>query len=143
MKKLVGFGLVAVVALGPPSVRGQSSYSIVAWGYNNRGECDVPPPNADFIAIAAGGGRGLGLQVDGSIVAWGGSSYVPSPNAGFVGIATAWDHSLAQKTDGSIVAWGDNYYGQCNIPPPNKGFLGISAGGMFSLGLRADGSIAA
>jgi hypothetical protein len=39
--------------------------SIVAWGFNVLGQCDVPPPNADFVALAAGGYHSLGLQVGG------------------------------------------------------------------------------
>ena len=28
--------------------------SIVAWGYNDYGQCNVPSPNTGFVAIAAG-----------------------------------------------------------------------------------------
>ena len=73
--------------------------SIVAWGYNAYGQCNVPAPNSGFVAIAAGGSHSLGLKADGSIVAWGYNCYgqcnVPAPNSGFVAIAagsstTAW-----------------------------------------------------
>jgi hypothetical protein len=36
--------------------------SIVAWGRNDIGQCTVPSPNADFIAIAAGSSHTLGLK---------------------------------------------------------------------------------
>ena len=49
--------------------------SIVAWGNNGIGQLNVPAPNADFIAIAAGGYHSLGLKSDGTIVAWGNNSY--------------------------------------------------------------------
>ena len=61
--------------------------SIVAWGDNNWGQCDVPAPNTDFVAVAAGYQYSLGLKADGSIVAWGWNHYqcdVPSPNSGFM-----------------------------------------------------------
>ncbi|MHC4115823.1 MAG: hypothetical protein ACYSSL_10995, partial [Planctomycetota bacterium] len=35
--------------------------SIVAWGFNGYGQCDVPPPNSSFTAIAAGWSHSLGL----------------------------------------------------------------------------------
>ncbi len=50
-------------------------------------------PNTDFVAIAAGGAHSLGLEADGSIVAWGlntfGQCNVPAPNTGFVVLAGA------------------------------------------------------
>jgi len=45
--------------------------SIVAWGRNTFGQCNVPAPNTGFIAIAVGYAHSLGLKNDGSIVAWG------------------------------------------------------------------------
>ena len=65
--------------------------SIVAWGYNYYGQCDVPAPNSGFVAVAGCEYHNLGLKADGSIVAWGDNWYgqcnVPAPNSGFVGIA--------------------------------------------------------
>jgi|GEM_PF-2778974 len=120
---------------------------IVTWGANNNGQCNVPGPNAGFIAVATHGLHSLGLKADGSIVAWGnnadGQCNVPAPNRGFVAVAAGWYHSLGLKADGSIVAWGDNAWGQCNVPAPNSGFVAVVAGGGHNLGLKADGSIVA
>jgi hypothetical protein len=113
----------------------------VAWGYNNDiGICDVPGPNADFVAVAGGGYHSLGLKAHGSIVAWGynlfGQCNVPAPNADFVGVAAGWYHSLGLKADGSIVAWGRG-----GAPAPNADFVGVAANYCHSLGQKADGSI--
>jgi len=121
--------------------------SIVAWGSNNFGECDVPEPNENFIKIAAAGeAHSLGLKSDGSVVAWGRNLYgacdVPSPNSGFKEISAGMDFSLGIKTDGSIVAWGWNGLGQCNVPAPNTAFKAVSGGELHALGLRASGTIA-
>ena len=35
--------------------------AIVSWGENDAGQCDVPAPNADFVAVAGGGQHSLGL----------------------------------------------------------------------------------
>ena len=43
----------------------------MAWGNNDYGQCDVPAPNADFVAVAGGDDHSLGLKSDGTIVAWG------------------------------------------------------------------------
>jgi hypothetical protein len=121
--------------------------SIVAWGDNRAGQCNIPSPNSDFIAIAAVELHSLGLKEDGSIIAWGsngeGQCNIPSPNSGFIAIAAGGYHSLGLKQDSSIVAWGDNSGGQCDIPSPNSGFITISTGGLHSLGLKQDGSIVA
>ncbi|MCP4592829.1 MAG: hypothetical protein GY842_19005, partial [bacterium] len=94
--------------------------TIVAWGANYYGQCNVSSPNADFVGVAGGMVHSLGLKSDGSIVAWGdntdGQCDVPSPNTDFVGVAGGAYHSLGLKSDGTIVAWGANHYGQCNVP---------------------------
>jgi hypothetical protein len=129
--------------------------SIAAWGHNYYGQCNVPSPNTDFVAVAAGCWHNLGLKQDpsaplgagGSIVAWGyngsGQCNVPSPNTGFVAVAAGYYHSLGLKQDGSIVAWGNNDYGQCNVSSPNTGFTAVAAGWDHSLGIKQDGSIVA
>ena len=69
----------------------KSDGTIVAWGSNGYGQCDVPAPNADFVAVVGGLLHSLGLKSDGTIVAWGynddGQCDVPAPNAGFVAVA--------------------------------------------------------
>ena len=124
----------------------QQAGSVVAWGYNQYIESNVPSPNSGFVAVASDYHK-LGLKANGSIVAWGNNSYgqcnVPSPNTGFVAIAVGEMHSLGLKADGLIVAWGDHYYHQCYVPWPNSGFVAIAAGARHSLGLKTDGSIVA
>jgi len=121
--------------------------TIVAWGHNTYGQCDVPSPNTGFITVAAGYSHSLGLRNDSTVVAWGGNDYgqcdVPLPNSGFIAVAGGWGHSLGLKDDGSIVAWGRNNAGQCNVPSPNSGFVAVAGGTYHSLGLRDDGSITA
>jgi alpha-tubulin suppressor-like RCC1 family protein len=48
-------GLVAVAGGGHRSLGLKADGSIVAWGWNNYGQCDVPAPNSGFIAVAGGG----------------------------------------------------------------------------------------
>ena len=113
--------------------------SIVAWGDNSNGQCNIPTPNTGFTAVAAGVHHDLGLKADGSIVAWGSNSYgqcnVPAPNTGFVAVAAGDFHSLGLKTDGSIVAWGRNIFGQCNVSAPGMSFTAVAGGGGHSLGI--------
>jgi alpha-tubulin suppressor-like RCC1 family protein len=129
---------VAVAAGGYHSLGLKNDGSVVAWGDNSDGQCDVPAPNTGFVAVAASGsvdtgirGHSLGLNNDGSIMAWGnnrgGQCDVPAPNTGFVAVAAGWYHSLGLKNDGSVVAWGYNWSGECDVPAPNTGFVAVAA----------------
>jgi len=137
----------------------KSNGMVIAWGSNIVGECDVPNPNTDFVAITAGGfeegslygvigvGFSAGLKSDGSIIVWGDDTFgqhtVPVPNSGFSDLKAGSTHLLALRTNGSICGWGSNGYGQLNVPVPNSDYVEIAAGFDFSLGLKSDGSIIA
>ena len=140
-------GFISIAGGKHHSLGLKTNGSIVAWGRNDYGQCNVPLPNTGFVAVVGGGFHSLGLKQDGSIVAWGyngeGQCNVPSSNTDFVSVAAGYYHSLGLKQDGSIVAWGNNFMGQCNIPSPNSGFVAVSAGSEYSLGLKQDGSIVA
>jgi len=122
---------------------------IVAWGLNTDfggnyiGQCDVPEPNEDFIAIAGGAFFALGLKSDGTIVRWGDDTWNPLPNEGYIAIAAGHGHGLGLNQDGTIVAWGDDGFGQCDVPEPNEDFVAIASGSMHSLGLKSDGTVVA
>jgi alpha-tubulin suppressor-like RCC1 family protein len=147
--------LVAVDAGPGHSLGLRPDGSIVAWGDNSSGACDVPVPNADFIAIATGGTmlsvslyedrlrHSLGVKSDGSIVAWGSNTTVPTENFDFIAVSAGSAHFLGLRSDGSVVAWGVNQHGQCDVPEPNTDFVAIAAGPSYSLGLKSDGEIIA
>jgi RHS repeat-associated protein len=49
----------------------KSDGSLVCWGDNFYGECTVPSPNSNFVAIAAGGMYSLAIKNTGALVSWG------------------------------------------------------------------------
>jgi hypothetical protein len=53
---------VAVAAGAYYSLGLKADGSIVAWGYNNHGQVDVPTPNVGFIAFAAGADHNLAIR---------------------------------------------------------------------------------
>ncbi len=60
--KLVCGGVLAGL-LAPATAWAQDGHgSIVAWGRNNHGQCNVPPPNTGFVAVAGGELHSLGLK---------------------------------------------------------------------------------
>ena len=93
--------LVAVAAGKSHSLGLNTSGMVVAWGFNDEGQCQVPEPNEDFVAVTAGSYHSLGLKSDGTIVAWGlncwGQCDVPEPNTDFIAVAAGHGHSLGLK----------------------------------------------
>ncbi|HUU09387.1 MAG TPA: hypothetical protein VM431_02470, partial [Phycisphaerae bacterium] len=140
--------VLAVLAATLPAAAGVGYLdegTLVAWGRNDRGQCNVP---AGFYTQAAGGYyHSLALRPDGSVAAWGWNGYgqctVPAGLAGVTQVAGGWEHSLALKGDGSVVAWGYNDYGQCTVPGGLAGVTQVAGGYYHSLALKADGSVAA
>jgi len=92
--------------------------SIAAWGYNKDedgyylGQCDVPAPNSDFIAVAGGPYHSLAIKSDNSVVGWGDNSFdqcdVPLPNTDFIAVSAGLWHSIGLKSDNTIAAWGSS-----------------------------------
>jgi alpha-tubulin suppressor-like RCC1 family protein len=140
--------------------------TLVAWGYNNRGQLGndstvsraVPMAIGSFgslagktvVGIRASGAHSLALCADGTLVAWGWNnrgqlgvdgitqSSVPvlidTAGVGATGdltqIALGGGHSLAMFADGVLAAWGDNAYGQLGnnntTPSPVPGAVDMS-----------------
>lgn len=114
--------------------------SIVAWGNNEYGQCHVPVPNGNFVAVDAASTYSVALDDHGIVHCWGTLPDLYN-NGNIVAIDAGPDYCLALRGDGSVVAWGSNTQGQCQVPEPNEGFVAISAGEGAALALRADGSI--
>ena len=96
---------------------------MVGWGYNDYGQAPAvysPPAGLDAKAIAGGELSSFALLEDGSVAAWGQSTFGDiTPPAGLDDVAqvsAGWYHALALLDDGTVVAWGYNKWGQCDIP---------------------------
>ncbi|OPY63605.1 MAG: Cadherin-like beta sandwich domain protein [Pelotomaculum sp. PtaU1.Bin065] len=125
--------------------------TVVVWGYDGDGQCQVPESARDVAAIATGGDSGspvcLALKKDGTVVAWGGNINgicdVPAGLSGVAAISVGSGHCLALKEDGTVAAWGANGAGQCDVPPGLSDVARVFAGKGFSLALKNDGTVAA
>lgn len=86
----------------------KSDGSLVAWGDNTFGQCDVPS-RVDFVYISAGAYHSVAIRSDGTISAWGDNSYnqcaVPTEK-GFIAVTADSYHNVALRSDGLIITWG-------------------------------------
>jgi hypothetical protein len=116
-----------------------------AAGDNTFQQTEVPAAATNLVAIAAGAWHNLGLNADGTVLAWGdnsaGQCAVPVLLTDAVAIAAGGYHSLALKANGAVVAWGANDSGQATILPGLENVIGIAAGTWHSVALRADGTV--
>ena len=125
--------------------------TVVAFGQNNAGQCDVPalPSGVTYMALAAGGAHSAAIRSDGQIVVWGdnseGQHAVPTlaPGTSWVELASGHFHLLARRSDGEVHCWGRSQYGLQNVPAPASGtsIVQIAAGANFCLWRRNDGEV--
>ena len=95
--------------------------SVVVWGDNSGGVCNVSAGLTNVSAISGGGWFSAALLCDRSIRCWGandsGQCTIPGDISTNVVSITAGDqHALALLTDGTIRAWGLDNYGQSEVP---------------------------
>jgi alpha-tubulin suppressor-like RCC1 family protein len=116
-------GIVAISAGYAHVLALRKNGTVVAWGDNTYGQCDVPEGLDHVRAISAGYWHNLAIKDDGTVVAWGGKSIeslvkdydqfsVPPNLTDITAISAGELHNLALKQDGTIVAWGSNESGE-------------------------------
>jgi hypothetical protein len=162
-----------VTLSGVTAIAGGGSHTIalkdgrvLAWGYKNLGQINIPAAAQSGVNAIAGGNNHTIALKGGSVIAWGdnssgqclGTYSSGSPNtnvamgssvqilgvtlSGVTAIAGGASHTIALK-DGSVVAWGDNSNGQCTIPiAAQSGVTAIAGGGFHTIALK-DGRVLA
>jgi len=124
-----GNDFVEIASGGGHNLALRSDGSLIAWGSNTYGQCDVPAGD-NFVAVAAGSMHSLSLKSDGSLVAWGYNNYgecnVPPGNE-FIEVAAGGEHSLA------MVCTGNNICAYATTVQSNKPYNGttMSATGTY------------
>ncbi|HEX9062301.1 MAG TPA: X2-like carbohydrate binding domain-containing protein, partial [Clostridia bacterium] len=116
----VAEGYKAVAAGEHFTVALKQDGTVVAWGDNSCGQCDVPKGLTGVKQIAAGFLHVVALKEDGTVVAWGCNNEsqcnVPEGLKGVKQIGAGYSHSIALKEDGKMVLWGSNYGGEGDTP---------------------------
>ena len=141
----VGADYVAIAAGDEHGLARKSDGTVVAWGQNGDGQCDVP--SGTYEVIGAGARFSLAVRSGGAIVAWGDNdarqvSNVPAGND-YVAVDGGLHFAVALRSNGTVVAWGDDRYGQVSDVPAEGSFVAVAAGDGHALALRSDGSLLA
>ncbi len=146
-------GVYSVVVSNPlgSATSAACSLSVVrvaAWGENSFGQCQVPSNVCEIVAVAAGSGHSLALRRNGSVLAWGDSTWsaqsaIPTNLTNVAGIAAGGWHSLALRSNGTVTSWGFNSSSQTNVPADLTGAIAVAGGLRHSLALKADGRVVA
>ncbi len=127
-------GIVAIAAGNSHSLALKSDGTVLAWGFDNRGQLGDDSSFAD---------KSTPISISGV--------------SGIVAIAAGYYHSIALKSDGTVVSWGSDEFGQLGdggaIVSTNKqptpvavssaanGVVAIAASFGHSLALKSDGTM--
>ena len=126
--------------------------SVVAVGFNERGQCDVSGW-ADIDQVAAGGYHTVGLKSDGTVVAAGPEgaggwpAYGQCDVSGWtdidqIAIGCCSDHTVGLKSTGTVVATGNNVSGQCDVSSWTD-ITQVAVGGGHTVGLKSNNTVVA
>jgi hypothetical protein len=127
-----------------------SDGSLLAWGLNAEGQCNVPPLPAGvtWTGVDGGGFHSLATRSDGSAAAWGlnlqSQCVVYNVNAGAnpaIGAAAGGSFSLVLRANGSVSQSGVIGSGTSTSQIPGGPHSGFAAGTGHCLLRRSDGSV--
>jgi alpha-tubulin suppressor-like RCC1 family protein len=116
-----------------------TAQTVLAWGDNSGGQCDVPASLSEVVAVAVGSRHSLALRADGSVVSWGVINTVPDSATNIVQIAAGPTHNIALRSDGTVVAWEQAVVRPA--PAAVTNVIAVAAGAATNLALRADGTV--
>lgn len=143
-------GLNGVTAISGGYAHGlalRANGSVVAWGWNSYGQCNVPAALGPFAGVAAGEIHSAAVRSNGAVACWGSNfSGMSSPPAGLAAVSqvvASGDFTCALKSNGVPVVWGSNDNGQRDVPPDLGVVVQLAAGRDYVLALRSDGTLAA
>ena len=131
-----------VASGGEHTVGLKSDGTVVAFGRNSEGQCNVSSWTG-ITQVAAGWYYTVGLKSDGSVIAVGENTYGQCDVGAWTGItqvAAGWRYTVGLKSDGSLVAVGENDESQCDVSSWT-GITQVAAGWRHTVGLKSDGRV--
>ena len=117
---------------------------VVAWGYNSKGQCNVPTNLTDALQANGGALHSVALRANGSVVAWGdyvsGQTNLPPGLTDAAVVASGGFFSAAVKSNGTVVVWG-NTGAVPAVPADLTNATDVSVGTGHFLALRQNGTL--
>jgi hypothetical protein len=148
-----GVTYVQAVAGDAHTVARRNDGDVVAFGYNSRGECNIPTPpiGTRYIDFDAYYLRTVLRRSDGWVVSLGYSpsnlAVTPPLPAGqhYEDVAASGMFNVALRTDGTAVQWGSISTGPYYIPRPvlpfGVHFVAVDGGYSYTLARLSDGTV--
>lgn len=127
------------------SIPTHAASTVWAWGFNDKGQCNLPLDLTNAVAVSAGRDHALALREDGTVVAWGdnsrGQCNVPASLRDVAAVAAGAWFSMALQSNGTVTAWGANDRGQCTVPSSLTNAVAVAAGFRGAMALTTQGSV--
>ncbi len=99
----------------------------------------------NVIEVSEGQNSSVGINNDGSIIAWGKNDFWQLTNARNLShvkaVAAGSSHLVFLREDGTVVVTGYNYYNQGKVPKGLKNVKDIAAGDYHTVALKEDGTV--
>ena len=134
----------AIACGGNHSLALKTDGTVVAWGKNDRGQCNVPIGLYNVIAIAGGNSFSAAVKSNGTVIIWGANDNpVQTQITDAIGIACGWRHVVILKRNQTVVAWANDETKppEVIVPPNLQGVITVSASIYESAALLANGNI--
>ena len=120
----------------------------IAWGYNLKGQCNVPAGLTNAIAVAGGAYHSIAMLNNGNVTAWGDNTYgqtnIPTDLTNAVVVTANGYHNLALRADGTPFIWGDwndsGYY-PATLPSGLSNIVAVAAGWEHDLAVNSNGTV--
>ena len=94
--------------------------SLLCFGENEHGQCNIPDDPGPFVDVAAGTFHTCAIRADGRLVCFGrndgGQCDVPDDLGAVVAVEVGLAHTCAVTVDGCISCFGSNKWTQCDVP---------------------------
>ncbi len=138
--------------------------TVVSWGMNNHGQCNVPTGLSGVIQVSAGSMHSVAVKSDGKIIGWGNNSY--QQQSGYplnldqwpgqalifprdlitnaVAAAAGGRMTVVLRANGTVTVLGNSAYTTTlNLPAGLTGVTAVAAGEYHAVALKSDGTVVA